>query len=166
MNWTPIKTALETLAPWIAGSLGTPAAGEAVAALEQVFGLTPGTATPDNLSVALAGATPDQIAALKAAELHHQEVMASFGYKLNEGQIQINLADAKSKNWWQSGWRPYLAWWLVNAFVYHVVLFPILVGFFPQLHDMDSPGFAAVSSLLLTLIGARSYEKTKDIDTK
>lgn len=80
MDWTKVKQAIGTIAPWIAGSFGTPAAGVAVGALCQVFGLNQATATPDNVSAAIAGANAEQIIALHDADAKHSEFMAKLGY--------------------------------------------------------------------------------------
>lgn len=83
MNWNDVKGMLVTLAPTVAATLGTPLAGTAVAALESVFGLAPDGTTTDRqnaLSVALSGATPDQLLALKKADLDHAENMAKLGF--------------------------------------------------------------------------------------
>ncbi|HBO83134.1 MAG TPA: hypothetical protein DD502_33950, partial [Cupriavidus sp.] len=71
MDWSKVKSAIGTIAPWLAGTLGTPVAGVAVKAICDLFGLTGDNATPENVTAALAGATPDQLIALKQADLKH-----------------------------------------------------------------------------------------------
>jgi hypothetical protein len=80
MDWSKAKTALVQIAPWIAGTLGSPVAGVAVKALCDVFNLS-GNASSSDVVAALSGATPEQLATLKDAELKHQEFMQQIGYK-------------------------------------------------------------------------------------
>jgi hypothetical protein len=80
MDWSKVKTAIATIAPWLAGSFGTPAAGVAVGALCQVFGLTQATATPDNVLSAVTEASAEQVIALRDADLKHKEFCMQLGY--------------------------------------------------------------------------------------
>jgi hypothetical protein len=96
MDWSTVKGAIGTFAPWIAGTLGTPVAGVAVKALCDVFGLSPDKATPDSVTAALAGATPDQLLALKSADQKHQEFMAQLGFDHIEKLQSIGAGDRDS----------------------------------------------------------------------
>lgn len=79
MDWSKVKSAIGTIAPWIAGTLGSPVAGVGVKVLCDALGM--GTqATPEATMAALAGASPDQLLALKQADLAHQEMMVKLGY--------------------------------------------------------------------------------------
>jgi hypothetical protein len=93
MDWSKVKGAIGTIAPWIAGTLGTPVAGVAVKAICDIFGLTGDSATPENVTAALAGATPDQLIALKQADLKHQEFMTQIGYDHLDKISQIEVDD-------------------------------------------------------------------------
>ena len=95
MNWDKVKAAIGTVAPMLAATLGSPVAGIAVKALVDVFGLS-GTATPDDLVGALAGASPEQLVALKEAENKHVEFMAKIGYDHVEQLEQDTVADRNS----------------------------------------------------------------------
>lgn len=121
IDWAKVKTAIGTIAPWIAGTLGTPAAGVAVQALCTVFGLNASSATPDNLAAAIAGASPQQLADLRAAELKHIETMKEMGYSFQTELRRADSADIASVNstmtaeannsaaeaWYQKAWRPF-----------------------------------------------------------
>ena len=96
MDWSKVGNTLKTIAPWIAGTFGTPAAGVAVQALCSVFGGDSKSATPDSLQAALAGATPDQLLALKTADLKHAEFMQQLGYQHIEALLQSQTADRDS----------------------------------------------------------------------
>jgi hypothetical protein len=87
-------------------------------------------------------------------------------FQVQLANLQINLADAQSKNWFQSAWRPALAWSCVLTFIYHYLLFTFIVNFYPPLKDIDSVSFTAMMGVLMFLIGARSYDKAQQTDTK
>lgn len=88
------------------------------------------------------------------------------------GQIQVNLAEANSKSWWVSGWRPYVGWICGTGLAIQFVIGPLftwlsaLVGHptpFPQL-DMGT---------LLTCLGgmlglgiSRTVEKVAGVSAQ
>jgi len=96
VNWSGVKGAIGTIAPWLAGTLGSPVAGMAVGALCQVLGLEPGKATPATLQAAIAGATPDQLLAIRQADLQHAEVMKKLGYDHVDKIEQLDVDDLAS----------------------------------------------------------------------
>lgn len=96
MDWSKVKSAIGQIAPWLAGTFGTPAAGVAVKGLCSIFGLDSASATPDSVSAAIAGATPDQLLALKQADLKHQEFMAQLGYDSLNKLAQATVDDRDS----------------------------------------------------------------------
>lgn len=101
-------------------------------------------------------------------------------------QAEINLADAKSGNWWQSGWRPAIGWVgalslalmyipkaLILTYVWTVQqltmlaawdqVSPLAIATFPDLGATDIIG------LMVSLLGVaamRSYDKKNGIDSK
>jgi hypothetical protein len=92
--WDGVVSTLENIAPMIATALGTPIAGTAVAALEQVFGLTPapGTSMQDRQAAvgsAMQCATPDQLAACRKADQDYAVAMAQAGFKDKETLAQL-----------------------------------------------------------------------------
>lgn len=96
MDWTKIKTALIQIAPWIAGTLGSPVAGVAVKALSDIFGLSGDNVTPDNVLAALSGATPEQLRSIREAETKHSEFMQQIGYQHIEQLEQYTVNDRSS----------------------------------------------------------------------
>src|SRR6476469_4294467 len=69
MDWNEVGRILATLAPTLAGAIGTPAAGGAVLAIEKALGVDPGSfADPVDLAAAVQAATPEQCAALQRAD--------------------------------------------------------------------------------------------------
>lgn len=123
IDWSTVKNALVTIAPWIAGTLGTPIAGTAVAALENVFGLTPanGTSDPSDIMDAITGATPDQLLALKQADLKHKETMAQLGFDNIQKLEETAASDrdsARKREMTVKDWTPrILAYLIVGGFL-------------------------------------------------
>jgi hypothetical protein len=76
MNWTDI---IKTVAPWIGTALGGPLGGLAVEAVASAFGLT--DKTVDAVKQAVAGATPEQMLALKKADQDFAIQMQALGFK-------------------------------------------------------------------------------------
>src|SRR3954463_3355990 len=78
-----LKTALTTFAPTLAGMLGGPLAGTAVSALEGALGLQAGAGTNAITQVmATGGMTPDTMAAVRAADQKHAEILQQQGVDL------------------------------------------------------------------------------------
>lgn len=98
MAWSDIANVLEELAPTIATAVGTPLLGGAVAALEGAFGLTPSaSASMDDrqgaLAAAIQGATPEQLAAVRAADQNYAARMAEAGFADKEALAKLQVQD-------------------------------------------------------------------------
>lgn len=75
--------ALSNIAPTLATMLGGPMAGTAITALEGAFGLSPGSgADAITKVVQTGGMTPEIIAAVRAADQKHAEIMGQQGIDL------------------------------------------------------------------------------------
>lgn len=107
---------------------------------------------------------PDKTAAQAAKDALAAQ-MDNEDFQLQLAQLKINLADAQG-NWFQSGWRPALAWACVLAFIYHILLFPIVHQYLPQISDIQENAFSLMMGVLTVLVGARTYDKMKGTDTK
>jgi hypothetical protein len=78
-----IATALGSIAPTLATMLGGPLAGAAVTALEGAFNLAPGSGPDAITNVMQTGAmTPETIAAVRAADQKHAEIIGQQGIDL------------------------------------------------------------------------------------
>jgi len=94
---------------------------------------------------------------------------------LQDAQAAINLADAKSGNWFQAGWRPFIGWvcgfglawqWVFMPFTVFFVqigatwlgLKPFDLTILPKLNGEEIMGLL---SALLGLGTLRTYEKTR-----
>jgi len=125
MNFN-LKTALGTIAPTLATMLGGPLAGTAVTALESALGLAPGSGQDAVTAAVAQGMTPETIAAVRAADQKHLEVMGQQGIdlaKLNadftQSMAKVDADDrdsARKREIAIGGWTtPALAWLVVAA---------------------------------------------------
>ena len=124
----------------------------------------------------------------KLEELRQQGDLAELNshVQLMLKQAEINLADAKSGKWFQSGWRPAIGW--VGALSLALMYIPkavvmtalwttqaiviiqgwdgvgeLVIPVFPDL------GVSDIIGLLMSMLGVaamRSFDKTKGVDTK
>lgn len=83
MNWDKTLSTIGAVAPAIATALGGPLAGLAVGAIANVFGLGAG-ATNEQISAAVAGATPADMLALKKADQDFAIKMEEIGVSLED----------------------------------------------------------------------------------
>jgi hypothetical protein len=74
-----LKGLLGTVAPWIGTALGGPLGGLAADAAAKVFGLS--DKTESAIKMAISGATPDQMLALKKADDDFAVQMQTLGFK-------------------------------------------------------------------------------------
>lgn len=101
VTWSGVLGVVERLAPTIATGLGTPLLGGAVAALESVFGLTPGaSASMDDrqsaLATAISGATPEQLQAIRAKDQDYALAMAKAGFDHTDKLAELTVQDRTS----------------------------------------------------------------------
>ena len=105
---------------------------------------------------------------LKTALESVKNVIPTLLSKVDEAQTLINAEDAKSKSFFQSGWRPFCGWICVSAMAYHYIALPFLVFFIglfiSTLPEMPKLDMGELLTLLFGLLGLgtlRTYEKTK-----
>jgi hypothetical protein len=96
------------------------------------------------------------------SERHAQE--------LAKGQLEINLAEAKSGSLFKGGWRPFIGWVCGFAFLYHFILQPLIVFtvsaagvVIPPLPEFDMSSLMTVMMGMLGLGGLRTFEKHKGV---
>ena len=83
--------------------------------------------------------------------------------------LKINEADAKSGNWFQSGWRPFIGWSCGFSLAYSYALQPILTFGLAQagyLIDLPAVNLGEMMPVLMGLLGLgglRTFEKVKGI---
>lgn len=92
-----LKSALTTIAPTLATMLAGPFAGTAVAALETACGLTPGAGEEAITKVIQGGGmTPEVVAAIRAQDQKHAEVMGQQGIDLAKMNADFESAADKT----------------------------------------------------------------------
>jgi hypothetical protein len=99
--WDSALNVVKTLAPMIGTALGGPLLGGAITALESVFGITPkpDASTDDRqstLAAAISGATPEQLAAMRAKDQDYALAMAQAGFKNTETLASLSVQDRAS----------------------------------------------------------------------
>lgn len=122
-----LATMLGTVAPTLATMLGGPLAGTAVSALESCFGLQAGGGSDAITKVVQGGGmTPETLAAVRAADQKHAEVLAQQGIDLQKLNADHDAAMAatdagdrdsarKREIAVRGGTTPALAWIVVSA---------------------------------------------------
>ena len=92
-----LKSALTTIAPTLAGMLGGPMAMTAVTALEGACGLSAGSGADGITNVIQTGAmTPDAIAAVRAADQKHAEILSQQGIDIQKFNLDFEAAQTKA----------------------------------------------------------------------
>ena len=106
------------------------------------------------------------------AKLAHEIATMSerHAHEIALAQIDVNREDAKSKNWYQSSWRPTVGWICALAFGWHFVFQPIAVFILlafalpmPPLPEFDMGALLTVLGGMLGLGSLRTYEKMKGV---
>ena len=105
---------------------------------------------------------PNKEEALKAQRELEAALIANAA-QLNLGQLQINKEEAKSKNIWVSGWRPFIGWICGVALAWHFVGVPVMTFVIAELPTFDMDSLMTVLLGMLGLGGLRSFEKYKGL---
>ena len=90
------------------------------------------------------------------AERHAQE--------LAKGQLEINKAEAQSRNVFIAGWRPFLGWTMGFAMAYNYVIQPIAIFVLGQLDylvTLPALDMTEMMPVLLGMLGLGSQKKNK-----
>ena len=107
----------------------------------------------------------------KARLAHEIATMAErHAQELAKGQIDINKEEAKSRNIFIAGWRPFVGWTCGLALFWHFLGLPVtlfITGWFnlqhPPLPEFDMNSLMTVLLGMLGLGGMRSFEKFKGL---
>jgi hypothetical protein len=132
-GWTEALNVVEKLAPTIGACVGGPLVGGALTALENVFGLTPqpSSSTDDRqgaIAAAISGATPEQLAAMRAKDQDYALGLAQAGFKDTETLASLKVQDTVSARDMQTANKSAVPAWL--TFVITVGFFGLLIGLF------------------------------------
>ena len=104
------------------------------------------------------------------ARIAHE--LATMGEKhaqeLAKGQLEINKAEAASRNMFVAGWRPFIGWTCGIALFWHFVGLPMTIFFvswfsveIPTLPTFEMETLMTVLMGMLGLGGLRTFEKVK-----
>ena len=107
----------------------------------------------------------------KAKLAHDLATMAErHAQELAKGQLEINKAEAQSRNIFIAGWRPFVGWTCGLALFAHFLLFPTadVVTAYLGYEAVQYPAFDmdTLMTVLLGMLGLggmRSFEKMKGI---
>jgi hypothetical protein len=107
----------------------------------------------------------------KAKLAHEIATMAErHAQELAKGQIEINKAEAQSRNIFIAGWRPFVGWSCGLALFWHFLGLPItlfVTGWLgvehPPLPQFDMDSLMTVLLGMLGLGGLRTFEKVKQV---
>lgn len=104
------------------------------------------------------------------AKLDHE--LATLFHQANLAQIEILKEDAKSSNWFQNSWRPFVGWTCGVAMAYHFIIQPLLLtiltatGYVVELPDFEFSQLSTILMAMLGMSGLRSYEKKHGVHGK
>lgn len=103
----------------------------------------------------------------KQAEINLK--LAQLEQAIQQGQIQINEAEAKNPNWFVAGWRPAIGWVGGLVLFYTYILSP-LISWYCKIKGLAIQPPILDTGMLFNLIlamlgfgGYRTYEKVKNV---
>ena len=107
----------------------------------------------------------------KAKLAHELATMAdSHAQQLALAQVEVNKAEASSRNIFVAGWRPFVGWTCGIALFWHFVGLPVTLFFvswfgveIPALPEFDMQTLMTVLMGMLGLGGLRTFEKFKGV---
>ena len=99
-----------------------------------------------------------------AAKLAHEVATMSekHAQELSIAQLAVNKEEAKG-NWFQSSWRPAVAWVCVIGMAINFLVSPLLSPLGVVVPQADTSVMMPVLMGMLGLGGLRSFEKTKGV---
>ena len=100
----------------------------------------------------------------QAAALAHEIATMSekHAQELSLAQLSVNKEEAKG-NWFQSSWRPAVAWICVLGMAVNFLISPLLSPLGIDVPQADTSVMMPVLMGMLGLGGLRSFEKTKGV---
>lgn len=83
-----------------------------------------------------------------------------------QGQLDVNKAEATNPNLFVSGWRPFIGWICGLGLGYQFLVYPILVGFYTAIQQLDMGTLLTLLTGMLGLGGLRTVEKLNNVANK
>lgn len=124
-----ISSIINTVAPWIGTALGGPLGGMAVTAAANALGLSDKTEAA--IKTAIAGATPEQMLALKQADNDFASKMQALGFDSMEKMAGLENADrdsARNREIQVKDITPKILAYLVTAGFFGMLVFMLFKG--------------------------------------
>jgi len=143
-----LKTILKSAAPMLSAAIGGPFGAMAAKLAAEALGDP--SSKPEDLPTLMASATPEQIAALKKAEMDFKVRMTELGYANEEKLAALVVEDRKSAREMQTSTRSRIP----GVLAVLVVLAWGLVQWFLLTHVVDQSMRELVARVLGTLDGA------------
>lgn len=149
--WESALGVVKVLAPTIGTALGGPLVGGAIAALENVFSVTPApnASTDDRqmaLAAAISGATPEQLAAIRAKDQDYALGLAKAGFENTETLASLVVQDTNSARDMQTA---------TKSLTPSILTYAITAGFFAVLGVMMFVSLpAAAHDALMLMLGS------------
>lgn len=153
MNWDKTLSTIGAVAPAIATALGGPLAGLAVGAIASVFGLGKDGAevTNEQISAAVAGATPADLLALKKADQDFAVKMRELDVDL-ERIAQSDRASARDREKSTGSYATsILATVIIAGFLFMIAM--VLSG---QVAGIKDPQISALVGTLIGYVSAKA----------
>jgi hypothetical protein len=148
-KWSDALNVIAKAAPMIGAAAGGPLVGTAISALEKTFGMNGGgdmATRQDALATAVAGASAEQLFAMKRADNDFAAKMAELGFKDAEALAGLSAADrdsARKREMTVRDWTP------------RILAYAITAGFFGMLGWMMSSEVPQSSKdILNVMLGA------------
>jgi hypothetical protein len=99
-KWSDVVGVITKIAPTIGSAVGGPLVGSAITAIEGAFGVNKSSddidKRKDSVAAAIAGATPEQMLALKQADNDFAAKMQQLGFENQQALEQLAVQDRES----------------------------------------------------------------------
>jgi hypothetical protein len=115
-----------------------------------------------DIRTAITGRAPDEPLKMAEIEMKAKEIEAKVTQVINE----VNKAEAQHSSLFVAGWRPCLGWALAIGIAINILIRPILSIWGIMIPDLPPIVFGLMSGLLGVTVGARTYEKLRDVNWK
>lgn len=87
-------------------------------------------------------------------------LLAKIADSAGAAQIAVDVAEAKSGNWFVGGWRSYVGWICGTALGYSMIVRPVLLPLVPALAPVDLTPAISILSIMLGVGGAHAMLRT------
>ena len=96
------------------------------------------------------------------AQAAFETLKATQDFQLLAGQLQVNLTEASSTNWWVAGWRPAVGWICVSGLGIEYLVFPLAAIAGLKVPALDVGTLMGLLIPMLGIAGMRTFEKVQN----